>query len=187
MMKRISFFLLVLVLSSLACGLPTSSIAPTITPAPVDPAQADALEDQLATAVADLVAGNPVTITITEAQLAAYIDRRISDEPDAPISQPQVTLRDGKIEVTGQVTLDKLTAQANLVFEVFVENGRLQVRLIDAKLGALPIPERILNQINDTMNNNMEQMTTVENRRIEVQSVSIADGVMTIVGQMVQP
>lgn len=181
------FFLLVLVLFSLACGLPTSPISSTPTPVPVDPAQADALEDQLATAVADLVAGNPVTLTITEAQLAAYTDRRVREEPDAPISQPQVFLRDGKIEVIGQVSIDQLTAQANLVFEPFVENGRLRVRLLDAKLGALPVPDRFLTQINDTMNNNMEQLTSVENQRIEVQSVSISDGMMTIVGQMVQP
>lgn len=187
MIKRISFFLLVLVISSIACGLPTQSIPPTSTPAPIDPAQADSLEDQLATAAADLVAGNLVTLTVTEAQLAAYIDRQLSQEQETPISNPQVRLTDGKIEITGQVSLDQLTAQALLVFEAFVSNGHLQVRVLDAKLGALPVPDRFLSQINETMNKNMDQMTSVDNRRIEVQSVSISDGVMTIIGQMVQP
>lgn len=186
-MKRIWFFLSVLMLYSLACGLPTSPGNSTPSPVPVDPAQAEALEDQLATAVADLVAGNAVTLTITEAQLTAYITRQIDQEMDAPISQPQVYLRDGKIEVTGQVSIDQLVASGNLVFEAFVENGRLRVRLLDAKIGALPVPDRFLNRINDLMNQNMDQMTSVDNRRIEVQSVTISDGSMTIVGQMVQP
>jgi uncharacterized protein YpmS len=187
MIKRISLFLLVLVLSSVACGLPTNTIPPTPTPVPIDPAQADSFESQLATAAADLVAGNQVTLTVTEAQLAALIDRQLTQEQDALVTNPQVRLTDGRIEVSGQITLDQLTAQTSLVFEAFVSNGRLQVRLLDAKLGALPVPDRFLSQINDAMNRNMDQMTSIDNRRIEVQSVSISGGVMTIVGQMVQP
>ena len=58
---------------------------------------------------------------------------------------------------------------------------------LDAELGALPVPDRFLNQINDSMNANMDDMTSVDGRKLDIQSVTVGEGVMTIVGQMVQP
>ncbi|MBN1372926.1 MAG: hypothetical protein JW987_13395 [Anaerolineaceae bacterium] len=186
-MKRISFFLLVLVLTSVACGLPTRDLPPTPTAIPVDPAQAQALEDQLATAAADLEAGNLVTLTITDTQLTSYFARQLGQQSDVAFLNPQVRLTNGNIEMSGDITIEKLTAQATVVFSAYVANGRLTVEVQDAKLGALPLPDRVITQINDTMNTNMQDLTSVDGRRLDVQSVTIGEGVMTLTGQMAQP
>ena len=186
-MKRISFFLLVLVLSSVACGLPTRDLPPTPTAIPVDPAQAQALEDQLATAAAELEAGNLVTLTFTDSQLTSYFAKQLGQQSEFSFADPQVRLTGGNIEVSGKITIEKLSAQAKLVFSTYVAEGRLRMELLDAKLGALPVPDRFLNQINDTMNANMDDMTSVDGRKLDIQSVTVGEGVMTIVGQMVQP
>ncbi len=186
MMKPIAFLILVLVLSSIACGLPTRDLPPTPTAIPVDPAQAQALEDQLATAAAELDAGNIVTLTFTDSQLTSYFAAQLGQQSDVTIANPQVRLTNGNIELSGDLTIEKLSAQATLIFEAYVNQGRLQIQLLDAKLGALPVPDRFLNEINNAMNANMDDMTSVDGRRLDIQSVTIGEGVMTIVGQMAQ-
>lgn len=186
-MKRISFLLLVLVLSSVACGLPTRDLPPTPTTIPVDPAQAQALEDQLATAAADLEAGNQVTLTITDSQLTSYFAKQLEQQNDLSFVDPQVRLTNGNIEMSGNITVEDLSVQASLIFSAYVSNGSLRVELLDAKIGALPMPDRFLNQVNDTMNANMQDLTSVDGRRLDVQSVTIGEGVMTLTGQIAQP
>lgn len=186
-MKRISFLLLVLFLSSVACGLPTRDLPPTPTAIPVDPAQAQALEDQLATAAAELEAGNLVTLTFTDSQLTSYFAKQLGQQSEFSFVDPQVRLTGGNIEMGGKITIEKLSAQATLVFSTYVAEGRLRVELLDAKLGALPVPDRFLNQINDTMNANMDEMTSADGRKLDIQSVTVGEGVMTIVGQLAQP
>jgi hypothetical protein len=57
------------------------------------------------------------------------------------------------------------------------------VNILSANFGSLPLPESALQQISTTMNDNLTQFISVEGRSIEVETVEIADGLLTLTGK----
>lgn len=184
-MKPVYFLMTLLVLVGLACSLPVNrsndkQLDSTEVPVVVGPA----LEDQMATAAAELSATGQVTVVFTEAQLANYMAERLSTNTDAPLVNPQVLLRDGQIVVSGDLTVAFVKATATFTLRPYIDNGRLQVELVDAKMGSIPIPDDTLTTLTNTINQNLSGLTTIENRQFTLEQVVVADGTITLSGRL---
>jgi uncharacterized protein YpmS len=183
MKKQICLLSLLLLLAAvtLACNLGSRQ-----TPAPPPPVSTEAVENLEATlesAAKQLRETGEVQIEMDEAQLTSLIAFELEDSGEEMISDPQVYLRDGQIQVFGTVEQQNFTGTARVAMTVDLDGeGRPEVNVVSASLGPFPIPQQIVNNIESELNEAFtEQLDSMApNTRFE--SIVIADGKMTITG-----
>jgi len=182
-MSKFLSILALLALASLACNLPLGGPKPPGDPIPVSEHAAEELEhiwesiDPI-----DLVDGQ-VEVVITEEQLTSFVALRLADDPETPIQNPQIYLRDGQIQIYGIArtedfstpVLVKLTATPDT-------DGRPVFTITDANFGPLPVPGTLLETISSNLNEALSGQLGVLAPAVEITSVVIADGELTIVG-----
>jgi uncharacterized protein YpmS len=183
-MKPIRTFLLLLVLFSLACQMPIRAASQDSTSIPISTEAAGQFEDQLATASAELEQTGQVTVIISETQLTSYFAQQLPSSGDVVLTDPQVRLRDGIIEVTGIASVGSLTTDAMVILQPYIEQGNLRLSIQEAKFGAVPIPDAILETLTETLNQNLDNFTTVNGRKFWLETITVADGSMTLSGSL---
>lgn len=188
MRKTLLIFLSILFVTSLACSLPsriaqTPTAVPTPTPVPVSPADAHAFQDQLATASAQFAETGTLSLTFNEQQLTAFIADALAKQTDVPVSDPQIKLADNQMYITGKATIGGLSGTVNLVVKPYVDAGLVKATVVSADFGNFPVPQTFLTQITDTINSNLNDFITVQGRQIEINSIEISNGTMTVTGK----
>ena len=178
----LSGFLLFLI--PLACTIPTFGMktAPTVEPtmlATALPAQADAQE---------MFSTDPNTgaqvITVTEQMLGNMLNRQMSESPSAMLSEPIVTLRDGRINITGKADQAGITLDTTIVILPSVTpEGAPAIAIETVKIGPLEAPEAVRTAVSELAINMFTNAlgNGVANQKIE--SITISDGVMVVVMQ----
>jgi hypothetical protein len=179
--KPIITLLVVLLIAGLACSLPGRG-TPTVTPTLIPTLDAQVLEGQLATAVAGFNGTGPINLSLNEQQITSLVAQALAQQPDIPVTEPQVTLQNGQMILTGNVEIGSISTEVKVVFEPTVQNGQFRVNILSANFGSLPLPDSALQQISDTMNENLTRFISANGRSIEVESVAIADGLLTLTG-----
>jgi hypothetical protein len=171
--------LLVLLGVALACGgpLPVGGPTPTLEPVPVSSEAAQSLVDKFNSLG---VASGEVTVAITESELTSYVEQQLQAQPDSPFSDPQIYLRDGKINLYVTVTTSNLKANAQIVMNATVENNQMKVTVDRASLGPVPVPEDVLNSLTSTLNDKMLALASDLPSGVGLKAIAIADGLMTI-------
>lgn len=182
-----------LLLSALACqagansptlptGLPQ---VPTGLPAipTFDPSLTAKFEEEWQKSIVEAVATGNFSVTITEGQFSEFINRKNAENPNAALSNIQIFLRDGQIQLysTADSEAGSTTLQITASVAVSAE-GKLQVNVISAQLGIFPVPESILSSISQSINDALNGQGTTGAENIQLQSVVITDGYMTITG-----
>lgn len=178
--KKILPVLLVFLMVSLACQL--SAGRPTPLPPPEEPLPSQPLEP---TIIEDPAQGT-LTVTLTEGQLTAYLIQQLEANPDAPLRNPRIVLKNGRIELFGEIQQSLITANLHMVFTVDVDaEGRLSVETESADVGNVPVPASVLDQLTKTVNQNLNDSLAPEVTGMKIQSVIIGDGAITITGTRV--
>ncbi len=184
-MKKMITFLLLLILTSLACSLPfrgSATVEPTSIP--VSTAAAGEVEDQMATAAAELEVNGQVSVILTDTQLTSYIAQKLALNEDSPLTNPQVILQNGQIEVTGKATIGILTAPATIILEPYANQGNLGITIKEAKLGSVPLPQSTLDSISQTLNENLNDLITIRGDKFYLETIAISDGSLTLSGHL---
>jgi len=183
-MKKITILFVILILASLACSLPTRT-APTDEPTvPVSTEAAGEAESVLATAAAELRTSGKISVTLTETQLTSYIAQRIAAQPDSPIKDPQVILQNGEIEITGKASVGILSANASIILEPFANNGNLGVTIREARFGSVPVPDSTIESLSQTLNQNLNDLITIQGEKFYLETIEIGDGTLTLSGTL---
>jgi uncharacterized protein YpmS len=192
-MKKITLkilpFILILFAASLACQAPlkagtrTPEITATLTPEVIQTTEAATPE---LTATATGLSGQigSTTITITEAQLNTYMQEQLATQPDVPFKNPKVFLKENEILVTGDVTMGPITSQANIILQPYVDQDKLKIKILSAKLGAFPFPDSVLKNLDQMINQNLDQLVSQNNVNLQVQNVTVTNGLMTVIGAL---
>lgn len=185
-------FLITLLLTSLACtifvGGPDTS---NLTPVPSSPLDADALKEQIKKAFEDGATTGIVSFTITEAQLTSVLAQRLQSDPNLQtekkpiITDPQVYLRDGQMKIYGKTQQGIFTANIGLIVNVGVdEAGKPKIEITSADFGPFPVPDGIKEamtaMISEAYTGSLGPVAT----GLRIESIVIADGVMTIAGRI---
>ncbi|MBI5702986.1 MAG: hypothetical protein HZC39_05600 [Chloroflexi bacterium] len=192
MKKRLSLFLAILVLASLACtvsvGGPDYSDRPVI---PVSTEAAKSLEDEIRRAFEAGAVSGEVTIQITEAQITSILAQRLQSDPSLQqdkkplIIDPQVYLRDGQMQVFGKTQQGIFTANIGIVIAVSVdENGKPKIEIVSADFGPLPAPEGLTNAISAMIQEAYTGAVGPVATGLRIQSITIAAGIMTVTGRI---
>ena len=185
-------FLLTLVLTALACtmnvGGPDYSTLPTV---PVSTEYAQSIQDAVQQAFQEGAQTGKITLTLTEQQLTSYIAERLQTDPRLQsngqplIIDPQVHLRDGKMEIYGRTQQGPFTANIGILLNVGVdENGQPLVEIASADFGPLPAPEGLRDTIADMIREAYTGALGPVATGLRIENIAIADGEMTVTGRI---
>jgi hypothetical protein len=185
-------FLVVLILASLACtvnvGGPDYSDRPAI---PVSSEAAESLREEIRRAFEAGALSGEVIINITEPQITSVLAQRLQtdqslQQDEKPlITDPQVYLRDGQMQIFGKTQQGMFAANIGIVVAVGVdENGRPKIEIVSADFGPLPAPAGINNAISAMIQEAYTGAVGPVATGLRIQTISIADGIMTITGRI---
>lgn len=186
---RIILPVLVLSLVSLACQINLGG--PTIPENSAPPASAEDaqnFENSIKTTFENAGENEPVSFSITQEQMTYYVAQKIGETPASFISNPQVFLRNGQIELYGEAVNGSLTGNVMIVLHAVVdENGVPSVQLVTADFGPLPVPDGLMDGFSAMMNEALTGSIGSTASGFKLEDISIEDGVMTITGISTRP
>lgn len=175
-----------LLVASLACNLPgRATQAPAnATPIPVSTEALENLQENVQSAAATAQSGQPVTLTVTEQQLTSLVAFELQSQEQPIMTDPQVRLQNGQIIVTGNVTQQGISAPLNAVLTPSVDaQGKPHFEIVSAKVGPLPVPQSILDNLTEQMNRSFASELSAQTDNMIIEDIAIGDGVMTITGK----
>lgn len=172
----------VLASASLACSIGLGGPTPPGSPIVVSTEAAGELEVIITQAVGNSQNGE-VTVVVNEQQLTSFIALKMAEDPDAPIQDVQVFLRDGQIVLYGNTTVKGVTVPAEIRLDVTTNaEGELHVSVASADFGPLPIPASMLETISSGIDEALSGEFGPQATGVKITNVVVADGQMTITG-----
>jgi len=193
--KTYSFplFLLSLVLTSLACvvfvGGPDYSSLP---PIPVSADAAASIQQEIQRAIAAAADTGVITVNLTEPQITSYLAIRLQTDPRLQqsdkkpfITDPQVYLRDGQMQIYGKTQQGLFTANMGVIVNMGVDaNGQPQIDIASADFGPFPAPKGLKDAITAMVKEAYTGSLGPVATGLRIESISIAIGVMTVTGRI---
>ena len=190
-MKHRKYFLSILfifILAALACNAGSNSPAlPTGLPVipTLDPNLSDKFEDEWQKSLAEAITTGNFTVTITEGQLTEFINRKNAENANSSLSDIQVFLRDGQIQLLSTAENDSGSTSLQITATLGVSpEGVLQFNVVSAKLGPFSVPEQMLDSISQSINDALSGKGTTGSEKLQIETIVIADGFMTISGKL---
>jgi len=186
-------FLLMLVLTSLACtifvGGPDYSSLP---PIPVSAEAAQSIKDEVKRAFEAGAETGVVTINLTETQITSYLAERMQSDPSLQqsdkkplITDPQVYLRDGQMQIYGKTQQGIFTANIGIIVQVGVDaNGQPLIEITSADFGPFDAPEGLKSALTAMIKEAYTGSIGPVATGLRIESISIANGIMTITGRI---
>jgi len=177
--------ILALTLSLLACSIfvggppyPSATVA-------ASSEALQSLQDQIRQAVMRGAQSGTVTLQISESQITSFLASKLEARPHPLITEPQVFLRAGQMEIFGKLQQGILIANVHLTLQVSVdEAGQPQIQVVKTDLGPLPVPggfnEALSALVDEAFTGSLGPVAT----GFRLESISIADGMMTVVGRI---
>jgi uncharacterized protein YpmS len=187
-MKRKTFepglwALVLLLLVSISCNLINRSDAVATQAIPVSTEALESLKQDIQAAGQQIESSGQATLVIDEQQLTSLIAFELQTQESPIFQEPQAYLRDGRIKILGKVQQGDPTSKLELVMDVSANaDGRPEYQLTSAKIGLLPLPDIMLQQISGQLDTLFASKIDPRMDDIFIEKIIIADGVMTIQG-----
>lgn len=190
--SSVFLFLAALVLTVIACnvfvGGPDYSDR---TPIPVSNEAAESLKEEIKRAFEAGAATGEVTINITETQITSVLAQRLQNDQNLQqdrkplITDPQVYLRDGQMQIFGKTQQGMFTANIGIIVSVGVDaDGKPKIEIVSADFGPLPAPEGLNAAISAMIEEAYTGSVGPVATGLRIQTIAIADGVMTLTGRI---
>jgi uncharacterized protein YpmS len=174
-----------LALAVLACTL---NIGGPVYPTPAISVSTEAvgeLQSSLETAVAAGVDSGQITLTITEPQLTSFLAYKLQAQSQLPITNPQVYLREGQIQLYATASQGYFEVTSRIVLSAGVDDqGQLKIEVTSADFGPLPVPIGLKEIMTATIQEAYTGALGPVATGFRLQNITIADGSMTIVGRI---
>ncbi|HSL29617.1 MAG TPA: hypothetical protein VK900_10490 [Anaerolineales bacterium] len=182
-----------LMLTSLACtvfvGGPDYSSLPAI---PVSAEAAASIQQELQRAIEAGAQTGVITINLTEPQVTSYLAARMRSDPELQqtdrtplISEPQVYLRDGQMQIYGKSQRGMFAANIGIIVQVGVDaEGKPLIEITSADFGPFPAPEGLKNAITAMVREAYTGSLGPVATGLRIDTISIAGGVMSISGRI---
>ena len=166
-----------------ACQIPGLSTPDDGPPIAVSEEAAASLEQKLAEVAGS---GGNVTVTLTQEEVTSYLSLKLPPtfEQDGttianPLQNPQVYFKaDGTLIMRANITFEGNSQLIRVVAKPTVVDGALQVDITEGKIGPVPVPGPLLDQVETTLAEGL----TAGRDYTNLTSVAIADGTISIEG-----
>jgi len=179
------------VLAGLACSFSVGGPQPPASPIPVSTESVGELQDNLIRAVTSVPAGGEVgegdafALTVTEQQLTSIVALRLQDRSNLPLRDPQVFLRDGKIQLFGVAEVGGLSANALITISAsLTPNGGVVFKAEKADFGPIPVPAELLEQVSTAINEAFTDSLGSKATGLQVTGLTIEDGQLLLTGRI---
>jgi hypothetical protein len=191
--RGLPLLLTILVVTSLACtvfvGGPDYSSLP---PIPVSAEAAASIQDEIRRAVESAAQTGVITVNLTEPQITSYLAARLQTDPSLQqsdkkplITDPQVYLRDGQMQIYGKTQQGMFTANIGVIVSMGVDvNGQPQIDVVSADFGPFPAPEGLKDAITAMVREAYTGSLGPVATGLRIESISTANGVMTVTGRI---
>jgi hypothetical protein len=191
--RGLTLFLPILVLTSLACtifvGGPDYSSLP---PIPVSGEAAESIKAEIQRAVEAAAQTGVITVNLTEPQITSYLAVRLQTDPSLQqadkkplITDPQVYLRDGQMQIYGKTQQGMFTANIGIIVNMGVDaNGQPQIDVVSADFGPFPAPEGLKDALTAMVREAYTGSLGPVATGLRIDTISIANGVMTVSGRI---
>lgn len=181
----VALAVVVLLLVNMACNL-TPRSEPT--PAEVIPITTEAVESlkkDLQKAGKEIKLSGQTTLVIDEAELTSLAAFELQNQDSQVFQDPQIFLRDGQIKIATQVEQGNSRASVDIVMEVSADaDGRPEYQLVSAKIGPLPLPESMSQQIYKLIDDAFTSKIDPQMDDIFIDNITIKNGLMTVQGHL---
>ena len=191
--RGLPLFLTILLLTSLACtifvGGPDYSSLP---PIPVSAEAAESIKAEIQRAMQAAAESGVITVNLTEPQITSYLAARLQTDPSLQqsdkkplITDPQVYLRDGQMQIYGKTQQGMFTANIGIIVNMGVDvNGQPQIDVVSADFGPFPAPEGLKDALTAMVREAYTGSLGPVATGLRIEAISIANGVMTITGRI---
>jgi hypothetical protein len=189
----LQIFITLLILTSIACtifvGGPDYSSLP---PIPVSAEAAESIKEEIKRAFEAGLETGVVTFNLTEPQITSYLAFRLQTDPNLQqtnktplISNPQVYLRDGQMQIYGKTQQGIFAANIGIIVSVGVdEAGQPKIEIVSADFGPFPAPEGLKDAITAIIREAYTGSLGPVATGLRIETIVIANSVMTITGRI---
>ncbi len=127
--------------------------------------------------------GSLSSVSLTERQLTSWLVMEMKNSPDLPLSDIQVYLRDGKIQIWGMVTGSTDSTSALIVGNLVIDsNKKPNIEIESVQIGIQSIPGVLVSQLESWFNQMMMEKLEEQAPGLEIMNVNISSGMVTISG-----
>lgn len=180
-LKPFILFLAFIIVVSAACQINAGGPTPPARTVAVSTEAAESVEATVSSAQVESETGQ-VTITLTEEQLTSLLAAKLQTQEKPFITNPQVVLKEGQAEIYGQINNETVTANVLIVISVSVdEKGMPKLTLVSADFGPIPAPSGLTDALSTMVYEGMTSSLGSAATRVKIISITISDGLMTIV------
>lgn len=179
----IAAFVMALI-GSLACNL-GSKVTPTpVATIPVTTQAVMTLQTEVEGAAEELLSKGQTTLSITEEEMTSLVAFELQNQKNPPFRDPQIYLRDGQVWISGKAQQGNAEVNLQLILTLAADgSGRLHYDILSAKIGPLPLPKVMLEQLEAQLDRVFDNNIYPRMENIYIETITIQDGVMTIQGR----
>ena len=111
---------------------------------------------------------------------------KLSQQTNPPFTDPQILLRNGQMQMYGKITQGWLTANILITMNVTIDEvtGEPKIQIASADFGPFPAPEGLNTAISSIIDEAFTGSFGPVAVGFRLQTISIADGIMTITGRI---
>lgn len=127
--------------------------------------------------------GTMTTVTITERQLTSWIAMEMKNNPDLPLNEIQVYLRDGKVQIWGMVNGGENSTSALVVGELMIGVNKYPYFKIESmQIGQQVVPGMFISQMEAWLNQALSTGIESQVPGLELVSLKVTSGLITVSG-----
>ena len=127
--------------------------------------------------------GSLNTATLTENQITSWLAMEMRNNPDLPLKNVQVYLRDGQIQVWGMVEGKENSTSALIVGRINLDaNGSPSFEIDSLQIGQQKIPDILLSQVQSWLNELIAKKINEKVPGLQIMNVNISSGLITMSG-----
>jgi len=174
-----------LILGILACTVNIGGPTYPTQAIPVSTEAVGELQSTLEAAVSAVPSSGQITLTLTESQLSSYLADLLQAQGQPILTNLQVYLQQGQIQLYGTAHQGYLEATAGAILTAGVDDqGQLKIDLTSANFGPFPVPAGFLDVITTAIKEAYTSALGPVATGFRLDSINIANGKMTIIGRI---
>lgn len=175
-----------LLFATLACVLNLGGPAYPSDRIPVSTEALTAVNQVMETAAAQSDASSgQVNVTLTEAQVTSLVAYELQQQTDPVITDPQVYLRDGQVQIYGKVATTNITATGRIIVVLSVDpEGGPKIDLTSANFGPIPIPAGLRQTITNAIRDNIRNALGSAANHVRLEKITTQDGTINMTGTL---
>lgn len=182
---RISIILLILSTTTLACRMNIGGPKPAGQPIQISTEAAGSLQQQFQQAIQGSEQNGQLTLTVNELQLTSLLAAKLATLPEPFLTEPQVYLRDGQIQIYGKAAKGYFEANVGIVLTASIDlNGQPLVEITSADFGPIPMPDDLTSSISAMVQEAYTGALGPLATGFKLELIVIAEGLMMLTGRM---